>query len=199
MEDEANPQVVIGYHKPNFEHPDDPVFDVIDSLLSLGRTSRLYKKLVVEKKIAVGASSSSGTPGARYANLFTLSATPRAPHTAAEVEEAIYEELERLKNEPPTEKELEKVITNLNADLVRSLRSNNGLASQLAYFEAVAGDWRYVLRNRDNIMKVTGEDVMRVARTYFTKKNRTVATLVQVLPAGDPGGKALPILKEEGR
>lgn len=199
VEDEANPQVVIGYHKPNFEHPDDPVFDVIDSLLSLGRTSRLYKKLVVEKKIAVGASSNSGTPGTRYANLFTLSATPRAPHTAAEVEEAIYEELERLKNEPPTEKELEKVITNLNADLVRSLRSNNGLASQLAYFEAVAGDWRYILRNRDKIMKVTGEDVMRVARAYFTKKNRTVATLVQVLPAGEPGGKALPILKEGGR
>lgn len=199
VEDEANPQVVIGYHKPNFEHPDDPVFDVIDSLLSLGRTSRLYKKLVVEKKIAVGASSNSGTPGARYANLFTLSATPRAPHTAAEVEEAIYEELERLKNEPPTEKELEKVITNLNAGLVRSLRSNRGLASQLAYFEAVAGDWRYVLRNRDKIMEVTGEDVMRVARTYFTKKNRTVATLVQVPPAGEPGGKALPILKEGGR
>lgn len=199
VEDEANPQVVIGYHKPNFEHPDDPVFDVIDSLLSLGRTSRLYKKLVVEKKIAVGASSSSGTPGARYANLFTLSATPRAPHTAAEVEVAIYEELERLKNEPPTEKELEKVMTNLNADLVRSLRSNNGLAGQLAYFEAVAGDWRYILRNRDKIMKVTGEDVMRVARTYFTKKNRTVATLVQVPPAGEPGGKALLISKEGGR
>lgn len=199
VEDEANPQIVIGYHKPNFDHPDDPVFDVIDSLLSLGRTSRLYKKLVEEKKVAIGAGSSSGTPGARYPNLFTLSATPRAPHTTVEVEEALYEELERLKNEPPTEKEMQKVITNLNADLVRSLRSNNGLASQLAYFQAVAGDWRYVLRNRDKIMQVTGEDVMRVARTYFTKKNRTVATLVKVPATGEPSGKALPISKEGGR
>lgn len=199
VEDEANPQVVIGYHKPSLDHPDDPVFDVIDSLLSLGRTSRLYKKLVEEKKIAIGAGSNSGTPGARYPSLFTVSATPRAPHTTAEVEEALYEELERLKNEPPTEKEMEKVITNMDAGLVRSLRSNSGLASQLAYFQAVAGDWRYVLRNRDKIMKVTGEDVMRVARTYFTKKNRTVATLVKVPSTGEPDGKVLPISKEGGR
>jgi len=199
VEDEANPQVIIGYHKPNLDHPDDPVFDVIDALLSMGRTSRLYKKIVEEKKLAIGASSSSGTPGARYSNLFTVSATPRTPHTAAEVEAAIYEELDRLKSEPPTEKELQKVITNIDAGLVRSLRSNSGLASQLAYFQAVAGDWRYALRNRDKIAKVTGEDVMRVAREYFTKKNRTVATLVKVPPAGEPDGKMLPISKEGGR
>ncbi|TAJ98484.1 MAG: insulinase family protein, partial [Candidatus Manganitrophaceae bacterium] len=161
--------------------------------------SRLYKKLVEEKKIAIGAGTNSGTPGVRYPNLFTLSATPRAPHTTGEVEAAIYEELERLKTEPPTPKELEKVITNIDAGLVRSLRSNSGLAGQLAYFQAVAGDWRYILKNRDAIAKVTGEDVMRVARAYFTKKNRTVATLVNVSPAGDEKGKALPISKEEGR
>ena len=199
VEDEANPQVLIGYHKPALDHPDDPVFDVIDSLLSLGRTSRLYKKLVEEKKIAIGAGSNSGTPGSRFPSLFTVSAIPRAPHTTAEVEAAIYEELERLKHEPPTRKELEKVIANLNADLVRSLQSNSGLASQLAYFQAVAGDWRYILRNRDEITKVTGEDVMRVARAYFTKKNRTVATLVKVSPPEGERGKVLPISTEEGR
>ncbi len=179
VEDEANPQLMIGYHKPNLHHPDDPVFDVIDSLLSMGRTARLYKKLVVEKKIAVSISARSGSPGARFANLFTISATPRAPHTTREVEAAIYEELERLRTEGPTQMELEKVITNIDASLIRSLRSNSGLASQLAYFETVAGDWRYTLRNRDAIAKVTAEDVKRVVRTYFKKKNRTVVTLVQ--------------------
>jgi predicted Zn-dependent peptidase len=179
VEDEANPSVVIGYHKPNLHHPDDAVFDVIDSLLSRGRTSRLYEKLVKEEKIAVSVSSSAGTPGARYPSLFTVSATPRAPHTTLELEEAIYEVLERLKTEPPSEKELEKVITNIDASLIRSLRSNSGLAGRLSYFEAVADDWRYTLRNRDAIAKVTAEDVMRVAQTYFIKKSRTVATLVQ--------------------
>jgi len=199
VEEEANPQVVIGYHKPAYDHPDDPVFDVIESLLSMGRTSRLYKKLVEEKKIAIGVGANSGTPGVRYPNLFTVSATPRAPHTTAEIEAAIYEELDRLKTEPPSQKELEKIITNIDAGLIRSLRSNSGLAGQLAYFQAVAGDWRYILKNRDQIAKVTGEDVMRVARTYFTKKNRTVATLVQVSPPVEEKGKVLPVVKEEAR
>jgi len=177
VEDEANPQLLIGFHKPNLHHPDDPVFDVIDALLSMGRTSRLYKKLVVEKKIALSVSAAGGSPGARFANLFTVSATPRAPHTTAELETAIYAELDRLKVEAPTQQELDKVITNIDASLVRSLRSNSGLAGQLAYFEGVAGDWRYVLRNRDAIAKVTAADVMRVAKKTFVKKNRTVATL----------------------
>ncbi|MFQ5949312.1 MAG: M16 family metallopeptidase [Nitrospiria bacterium] len=179
VEDDANPRLVIGFHKPDLNHPDDAVFDVIDSLLSMGRSSRLHKKLVKEEKIAVSASSSSGTPGARYPNLFTISATPRAPHTTREVEKAIYAELDRMKAEPPSQKELEKIITNIDASLIRSLRSNGGMAGRLAYFEAVAGDWRYILRNRDAIAKVSGEDVMRVAKAYFTKKNRTVATLVK--------------------
>lgn len=202
VEEEANPQLVIGFHKPDLHHPDDAVYDVIDSLLSLGRTSRLYKKLVQEKKIAIGVSTSSGTPGAQYPNLFTISATPRAPHTTAEVEEAIYAELDRLKSEPPSEKEMEKIITNIDAALVRSLRSNSGLAGQLAYFQAVAGDWRYVLRNREAVGKVTAEDVMRVAGTTFSKRNRTVATLVKkeapvVTEAEKP--KGIPVGKGESR
>ncbi|MBX3347655.1 MAG: insulinase family protein, partial [Nitrospira sp.] len=106
-------------------------------------------------------------------------ATPLAPHTAAEVEAAIYEEVERLKQEPVSAQELEKVLNNLDADLVRGLRSNSGLASQLALYQAVAGDWRYILTSRDNVGKVTAADVRRVAAQYFTRSNRTVAVLVK--------------------
>jgi predicted Zn-dependent peptidase len=179
VEEEANPQLLLGYHKPDLHHSDDAVFDVINALLSMGRTSRLYKSLVVEQKIAVSASANSGTPGARFSNLFTLSATPRAPHTTKELETALYAELEKLKKEGPTEKELAKVMTNIDASKIRSLRSNSGLAGQLAYFEAVADDWKYIMRNRDAISKVTAEDVKRVASVYFVKKNRTVATLIK--------------------
>ena len=205
VEDDANPHVVIGYHKPSLFDPDDTVFDVIDSLLSQGRTSRLYKNLVEKKKVAVSVSSGSGTPGARYPNLFTVSATPRFPHTTQEVEEAIYAELDRLKSEPPTPQEMEKVITQLDAALVRSLRSNSGMAGQLAYFEAVAGNWRYILQNREAIAKVTGDDVMQVANRYFKKTNRTVATLVKRAPAPEPTegmaekGSTLPVEKEAVR
>ncbi len=92
-------------------------------------------------------------------------------------------EVERLQREDVPERELEKVINRLDADLIRSLQSNSGLASQLAYYQAVAGDWRYLLRIRDRMAAVTPADVRRVASTWLTKKNRTVARLVRPTPA----------------
>ena len=183
VEFDAEPSVVIGFHKPALGHPDDYVFDVIDAVLGDGLTSRLYTNLVREKRIAAAVNSDSNYPGVRSPNLFVLSATPLAPHTTADIEAAIYAELERLKTEPVSAKELEKVLNNLDADLVRALRSNGGLASQLALYQTVAGDWRYVVKARDKIATVRPADIQRVAAEYFTKSNRTVATLVK--KAGD--------------
>ncbi|MCS6305547.1 MAG: insulinase family protein [Nitrospira sp.] len=179
VEFDAEPAIVIGYHKPGLGHPDDDVFDVIDAVLSDGLTSRLHQTLVLEKRLAVSVGSDASHPGVRAPNLFIFTATPLAPHTAAEVEAAVYEEIERLKREPVASKELEKVLNNLDADLIRGLRSNGGLASQLALYQAVAGDWRYILTSRDKVAAVTAADVQRVATQYFTKSNRTVAVLVK--------------------
>ena len=179
VEFDAEPSMVIGFHKPALGHSDDYIFDVIDAVLSDGLTSRLYTSLVREKRIAASVSSDSNYPGVRAPNLFVIGATPLAPHTTAEVEAAIYAELERIKTEPISPKEMEKVLNNLDADLVRALRSNGGLASQLALYQTVAGDWRYALKARDKIATVTAADVQRVASEYFTKSNRTVATLVK--------------------
>ena len=179
VEFDAEPSLVIGFHKPALGHPDDYIFDVIDTVLSDGLTSRLYTSLVREKRLAASVSSDSNYPGVRSPNLFIFNATPLAPHTTAEVEAAIYAEIERLKTEPVSTKELEKVLNNLDGDLVRALRSNGGLASQLALYQTVAGDWRYALQSRDKIAAVTPADIQRVATAYFTKSNRTVATLVK--------------------
>ena len=179
IEFDAEPALAIGFHKPGIGHPDDYVFDVIDELLTDGPTSRLYSKLVRDSRLAASVNSDANYPGVRSANLFVLSATPLAPHSAAELETAILAELERLKKEPVSAKELERIINNLDADMVRALRSNSGLASQLALYQTVAGDWRYVLKARDKIAAVTPADIQRVATQYFTKANRTVATLVK--------------------
>jgi predicted Zn-dependent peptidase len=179
VEFDAEPSIVIGYHKPGLGHPDDDVFDVIDAVLSDGLTSRLHRKLVREQKLAASVGSDANHPGVRAPNLFIITATPLAPHSTAEVEAAIYEELERLKREPVSPKELERVINSLDADMVRALRSSSGLASQLALYQAVAGDWRYILKSRDKIAAVTAADVQRVAAQYFTKSNRTVGVLVK--------------------
>lgn len=182
VEFDAEPSLVIGFHKPGIGHPDDYVFDVIDEVLTAGLTSRLYTKLVRDDRLAASVNSDANYPGVRAPNLFVVTATPRAPHTAAEVEAAILTELERLKNEPVSAKELEKVLNNLDADMVRALRSNSGLASQLSLYHTIAGDWRYVLMARDKIAAVTPADIQRVAARYLTKSNRTVATLIKKPP-----------------
>ncbi|MBI5185602.1 MAG: insulinase family protein [Nitrospinae bacterium] len=178
VELEAEPQVLIGYHRPTLPHKDDYVFDVIHGVLSAGRTSRLFKALVQEKEVAVSADTSDA-PGARFENLFVFGGTPRYPHTVKEVEDAFYEEIEKLKNEPVSGQELQKVVNQMEAEFIRGLGSNSGMAHRLSYFETVAGDWRYLLNHTQEIRKVTPEDIMRVARKYLVKSNRTVGVLVK--------------------
>ncbi len=173
----AQPQILIGYHKPTLPEYDDYVFDVIYSILSEGRTSRLYTSLVKEKKLVFGINTIQGLPGARYDNLFVFYAVPRYPNTNEDVEDAIYEEIERLKTEPVSEKELQKVRNRIDANFIRGLDSNQGLASMLAFFEVVANDWKYILRQREIFKKVTPEDIMRVAKKYFINDNKIVAYL----------------------
>ena len=113
-------------------------------------------------------------------NLFVFFAVPRHPHTVDEVLGLIDAEIERLKNEPVSDHELQKIINQTEAGFIRRLGSNSGLASQLSYFELIAGDWRYMLDQIEAVRNVTAEDIQRVAHTYLTKRNRTVAELVNV-------------------
>ncbi|RNC71329.1 MAG: insulinase family protein [Desulfuromonadales bacterium] len=173
---DAEPELLIGFHKPSLPADDDTVFDVIDMILADGRTSRLYKKLVVEKQLVTEVSSFPA-PGSRYPNLFVIAATTRAPHTVAEVEQAIYEELERLKKEPVTERELQQILNRLEYEESRQMLSNGGLARNLTEYEAVAGTWRYLIEHRQQVAKVTPDDVIRVAKKYLTPENRIVGFL----------------------
>ena len=174
VEDPAQPFVLIGYHKPDVHHPDDAVFDALTDIVGMGRTSRLYKSLVKEKQIAVYSSGFQGMPGNKYPSLFLFYAVPARGHTNEESEQAIDAEIERLKTELVTPEELAKAKTRARASLVRQLASNSGLAAQLTFYHVVTGDWRNLFRQLDKIDKVTAEDIQRVAREYFTTKNRTV-------------------------
>ncbi len=181
VEFDAEPQMMIGFHKPTIPHFDDYVLDMISAILSDGRTSRFYKN-IVEEGVAVSVDSLNGYPGARYDNLFVVSATPRSPHTTTDVEEAIYTQLEKLKTEPVAEKEFKRILKQIDAGFIRALSSNAGMANQLAFYEGIAGDWRYILNWRKKMYEITPDDIMRVAQTYFKKSNRTVATLVKKEP-----------------
>ena len=175
VEDAAQPVVLIGYHQPNANHPDSASLEVVWQIVGVGRTSRLYKDLVKEKKIAVSANAR--TSSSKYPSLFMFSATPARGHTTQECEQAIYAQIEKLQTEPVSAQELAKAKTRNRAGLIREMDSNSGLATELTFYEVVTGDWRNLFKQLDKIEQVTAADVQRVAKTYFTKKNRTVGVI----------------------
>lgn len=178
VEYDANPQVFIGYHVPNARHADTPALEVLTAVLTTSRVSRLYQRLVVQDRLATDVGA--GTfPGDLYPRLLVFGVTPVAPHTTEELEKAIYEELERLQREPPTDTELQRVRNRIELDAVEELQSNWGLANELSRSEALWYDWRQIFRNEAALARVTAADVQRVARTYLAAANRTVATLVR--------------------
>jgi predicted Zn-dependent peptidase len=178
---DAEPQVLIAWHKVASGHPDDAVFAVIGEVLARGRTSRFYSNLVEGKQVAQAVSveqyPGDGLLGSVDPGLFMVHAQPRSPHTAAELEAAVLAEVARLAQEPVAADELERVKTNIEADFIRRLRSNLGLASQLADYEGVSGDWGELMRAPARVRAVTAADVMRVAGSYLGSRNRTVGWL----------------------
>jgi predicted Zn-dependent peptidase len=183
---DAQPQFYIGYHVPAVGHEDGYALDVMAQLLggvSRGsRTGRLYKSLVLEKKLALGVGA--GSSSQLYPSLFVIDATPAQDKTTAEVEAAIYGEIEKLQNEPPTDEEMTRVRNAADASFVRALRSNMGIARIIAYVEYVAGSWRYLFTEQERLKAVTPEQVQQVAKKYFAPENRTVVEL-RPPPAGE--------------
>lgn len=177
VEDVAQPVVFMGFHRPGINHPDSAVFQVIADIMGNGRTSRIYTSLVKEKRLAMQASVIESLPGEKHPCLFVFYAFPAKGHTSHDCEEAIWQQIEKLKDEPVSEQELQKARTRARADLIRQLGSNMGLARNLAYYQVVTGDWRNLFRQLDRIAKVTASDVQRVSRQVFTFKNSTIAVI----------------------
>ena len=104
MNDQSQPIYIEGYHRPSYHDPDDVVYDMLASLLASGRTSRLYKSLVRDKKIALAAQGFANFPGVKYPQLFGFFAANNPGHTPQELADAIHQEIDRLKNEDVRDK-----------------------------------------------------------------------------------------------
>jgi predicted Zn-dependent peptidase len=177
LHEASQPIYIEGYHRPAATDPDNATYDVISMLLSSGRTSRLYKSLVRDKKIAAAAAGFSGFPGEKYPNLYSIYGVTTPGHKPDEIGAAIHEEIDRLKTEDIAADELQSVKTRVKAGLIRGLDDNSGLALQLASYQNLYGDWREIFREVDRIDKVGAADVKRVANAVFTDNNRTVAKI----------------------
>jgi predicted Zn-dependent peptidase len=182
LQDMSQPLYLEGYHRPDYRSPDDAVYDAIADLMSSGRTSRLYRALVRDKKIAADSAGFTGLPGNKYPHLFAFYAFPLPGHKPEEMADAIHVEIEKLKNEDISDEELKMIKTRAKANLIRSLGSNEGLANNLALYQARYDDWRELFRSVDRIDKVTKADVRRVANQTFVPTNRTVG-IIETKPA----------------
>jgi predicted Zn-dependent peptidase len=191
LQDMSQPLYLEGYHRPDYRSADDAVYDAIADLMSNGRTSRLYRALVRDKKIAADSAGFSGLPGNKYPHLFAFYAFPLPGHKPDEMAAAIHVEIEKLKNEDITDEELKMIKTRAKANLIRSLGSNEGLANNLAIYQSRYDDWRELFRSVDRIDKVSKADIRRVATQTFVPTNRTVGiieTRVAPPPVDQKGG-----------
>jgi predicted Zn-dependent peptidase len=188
LNETAQPIYIEGYHRPDYKDKDDAVYDAINDLLSSGRTSRLYRALVRDKRIASESAGFGSVPGNKYPHLFAFYAVMLPGHKPEEAGEALHAEFERLKNEDVSDDELKMIKTRAKANLIRGLDSNEGLAGQLALYQTRYGDWRELFRSVDRIDQVTKADIRRVAASTFVPTNRTVGMIQTKQASAGKGG-----------
>ncbi len=174
----SQPWYLEGYHRPSISHSDYPVYELITAILSDGRTSRLYKSLVEEQQVALAARGISTFPGEKFPNLMLFYALTAPNHSVDEVATALDQEIERLKNEPVSEIDLERVKTQARASVLRSLDSNKGMAQLLVDYEVKTGSWRNLFEELNALSAVTAGDIQRVANQTFIPSNRTIGRLL---------------------
>jgi predicted Zn-dependent peptidase len=187
VESPAQPIEFIAYHRPDQYDKDDPVLDVVASVLSSGRTSIIYRDMVRDKRLALAAGAESSIPGGKYPNLFFFYLIPAPGHTSEENEKELDTILANFEKTKVDDATLARVKTRTRASLISKLANNEGLAQLLATYHAAYGDWRKLFTEIDEIDKVTADDVQRAAKQYFTPNNRTVALTTQ--PA-EPKGES---------
>lgn len=190
------PHFLAAYHAPAVDNPDVFPLMVLDAILSgagsmgmsgggasLGRSSRLYRALV-EKELASSASSGFGLMRDPY--LFSLSAGLRPGVAIEEVERVAFAEIDRLRDEPPSDEELARALKGLRAQFAYA---SEGVTSIAYWLGSLATIYTHTLYDEflARLAAVTAADVQRVARQYLSPENRTVG---HFLPVGEGGSSA---------
>jgi len=169
------PILEIAYHVPQTTHADYHALRVLQDVLFFGQSSRLYLRLIDRDQLAI--SVEGGLKLAVDPTLFTFYIQPKENVPIDKIEAALYQELDKLQKQPISDRELQKARNTLLATFYRELKTVNGKAQALGNYEIFHGDYHKLFSAAAEYEKVTGQDVLRVAKTYFQANNRTVAVL----------------------
>ena len=170
------PFVLMFYHAPNLKSPDNYALDLLTVVLASGRTSRLYRDLVYEKRLARGVDANYSSVSIDPSG-FSVTAQVMPGKEPAEVEHEIDGLLEKVKSELISERELEKAKNQIESSFIFAQDSIFGQATKIGYYEATGG-WRQMDNYLDGIRRVTREDIRRVAKQYLDRDRRTVGVLI---------------------
>ncbi|MEM7039982.1 MAG: pitrilysin family protein [Bacteroidota bacterium] len=178
----STPNVHIVHHAPEATHKDNYALEMLSAILNDGNSSRLRKALIFDNPLATGVFAFN--QGGLDPGLFEIYAIAGQGITPERLENAIVAELDKIKEEGVTEKELQKVKNQKLMEFYKDIETINGKANNLGTYEVFFGDYRKLFRAPKLYESVTAEDIQRVAKTYFGKNNRTVGYLIN-----NPEGK----------
>ena len=173
--DVPSPYLLFAYHVPQSNSEEYYALDMLESILSAGRTSRLYKSIVDDKQLAVDI-------GTYYGNAFDptvmwIYAIANQDVNESDLEKAILDEIDKVVKEGVTENELQKVKNQKLMGFYRTMETINGKANTIGTYELFFGDYKKLFSAPKDYNKVTREDIQQVAQKYFTQDNRTVGIL----------------------
>jgi len=175
--DDSQPIVIMAYHCPDGRDPDFVKFGLLNYILTNGRSSRLYKKMVIKDKSAMAVFSMGGFPGTKYPNLYIMLTVPNKDIKSQSLIKNMLDEIEDLKLNPVSEEELNSAKTRMKLNAVRSLGSNRGLLSKLLSAEVLTGTWKTAFTEISEIDKITTKDIQELAKKYLTVNNRIIAKI----------------------
>ncbi|QSJ20953.1 insulinase family protein [Nostoc sp. UHCC 0702] len=172
------------YPLPDIKHPDVPAIDVMDAILTGGRSSRLYQALV---ESGLASSVSGGAAELIEPGWYDISATAAPGQELGKIAQVLQESLAKLQQQPVTLEELNRAKTALQASFVLGNQDITSQASQLGYNQTVAGDYRFIEQYLAAIAKVTPAQVQQVAKTYLNPAKQTIGFFEPTQPDGKPG------------
>jgi len=178
---DAKPNLWIGFHGPKAVSRDRYALNLLNEILGSGKTSRLYKDMVEDKKIAVSVACAAFP--LKYETPFLFIINPAKAEYSKTAEEEFFKQIEKIKKEKVSAWELEKAKNKLIAAFIREIEDNADLADKLTYGEGILGSWRY-FDLRKEYEEITADDIQKAAKKYLNKDNSTVVELTKPVAAG---------------